>query len=76
MPFPADPQVSSIAPCADGEVVWSEWGMTATRRTTACARWPVIMFGVRDRQFSWARFYREPVQAGAPPDIPRAVSSY
>jgi ketosteroid isomerase-like protein len=51
--------------CGDGEVVWSEWQMTGTRRDgTAHQMAGVVVFGIRDGQFSWARFYLEPVQAG------------
>jgi ketosteroid isomerase-like protein len=51
--------------CYDGEVVWSEWEMAGTRRDgTAHQMAGVILFGVRDGRFSWARFYLEPVQAG------------
>ena len=51
--------------CGDADVVWSEWDMTGTRRDGAAAHMAgVIVFGVRDGLFSWARFYLEPVQAG------------
>jgi hypothetical protein len=53
--------------CCDGELVWSEWEMTGTRRDgTAHQVAGVIVFGVRGGSFSWARFYLEPVQAGGP----------
>jgi ketosteroid isomerase-like protein len=49
--------------CAGG-VTWSEWEMTGTRRDgTAHQMAGVILFGVRDGRFAWARFYLEPVQA-------------
>jgi ketosteroid isomerase-like protein len=49
----------------EGDVVWSEWEMTGTRRDgTAHHMAGVILFGVRDGRFAWARFYLEPVQAG------------
>jgi hypothetical protein len=39
--------------------------MTGTRRDNSVHQMAgVIVFGVRGRQFSWARFYLEPVQAG------------
>jgi hypothetical protein len=39
--------------------------MTGTRRDgTAHQMAGVILFGVRDERFTWARFYLEPVQAG------------
>ena len=51
--------------CRDANVVWSEWDMTGTRRDGAAAHMAgVIVFGMRDGLFSWARFYLEPVQAG------------
>ena len=53
--------------CRDAGVVWSEWDMTGTRRDGAAAHMAgVVIFGVADGQFSWARFYLEPVQAGGP----------
>jgi ketosteroid isomerase-like protein len=59
--------------CVDGEVVWSEWELTGTRRDgTAHQMAGVVLFGVRDGQFIWARFYLEPVQA-AGPDADAAV---
>jgi ketosteroid isomerase-like protein len=51
----------------DGDVTWSEWEMTGTRPDgTAHQMAGVVLFGVRDGRFSWARFYLEPVQAGGP----------
>ena len=51
--------------CRDADVVWSEWDMAGTRRDRAAAHMAgVIVFGMRDGLFSWARFYLEPVQAG------------
>jgi ketosteroid isomerase-like protein len=51
--------------CCDGEMVWSEWEMTGTRRDGSAHQMAgVVLFGVRDGLFSWARFYLEPVQAG------------
>lgn len=51
--------------CCQGEVVWSEWQMTGTRGDGAALQMAgVIIFGVRDGRFAWARFYLEPVQAG------------
>jgi ketosteroid isomerase-like protein len=57
----------------DGEVLWSEWEMSGTRRDgTAHQMAGVILFGVRDGRFIWARFYLEPVQAGGA-DVNEAV---
>ena len=51
--------------CCDGELVWSEWEMTGTRRDgTAHQMAGVVLFGIGGGSFSWARFYLEPVQAG------------
>jgi ketosteroid isomerase-like protein len=51
--------------CCDGDVVWSEWEMTGTRRDgTGHQMAGVVVFGVRDGKFAWARFYLEPVQVG------------
>ena len=51
----------------DGDVVWSEWDMAGTRPDgTAMQMAGVVIFGVRGGQFSWARWYLEPVQAGGP----------
>src|SRR5262249_20351025 len=53
--------------CCQGEVVWSEGQMTGTRGDgTTFQMAGVIIFGVRDGRFAWARFYLEPVQAGGP----------
>ena len=53
--------------CCDNEVVWSEWEMSGTRPDGSAMQMAgVILFGVRDGRFSWARFYLEPVQAGGP----------
>jgi len=60
----------------DGDVLWSEWEMTGTRRDgTAHQMAGVILFGVRNGRFSWARFYLEPVQAGGA-DVNAAVRHY
>ena len=62
--------------CRDADVVWSEWDMTGTRRDGAAAHMAgVIVFGVRDGLFSWARFYLEPVQAGGV-DVNQAVRQH
>jgi ketosteroid isomerase-like protein len=51
--------------CCQDQVVWSEWEMTGTRADSTALRMAgVMIFGVRDRRFSWVRFYLEPVQAG------------
>jgi ketosteroid isomerase-like protein len=60
----------------DGEVVWSEWEMTGNRADgTAQQMAGVIIFGVHGGQFTWARFYLEPVQAGGP-DVNQALRQH
>jgi ketosteroid isomerase-like protein len=71
--FVPDITARVLRSCADGDVVWSEWEMTGTRRDNSVHQMAgVIVFGVRDGQFSWARFYLEPVQA-AGADVNEAV---
>ena len=49
----------------DGDVAWSEWEMSGTRRDgTVHQVAGVVVFGVDGDEFTWARFYLEPVQAG------------
>jgi hypothetical protein len=45
---------------ADGETLWSEWRWAGTGLEMA----GVIVFGVRDGRFAWARLYVEPVEHG------------
>jgi hypothetical protein len=62
--------------CCDGEVVWSEWEMTGTRPDGSLLQTAgVIIFGVDDGRFAWARFYLEPVQTGGP-DVDGAVHQH
>jgi ketosteroid isomerase-like protein len=62
--FVPDISARVLRSCADGDVVWSEWEMTGTRRDNSVHQMAgVIVFGVRDGRFAWARFYLEPVQA-------------
>src|SRR5215469_14681988 len=57
----------------DGDVVWSEWHMAGTRPDGAALQMAgVVIFGIRDGLFSWARWYLEPVQAGGP-DVNEAL---
>ena len=63
--FVPDITARVLRSCCDGDVVWSEWEMAGTRRDgTAHQMAGVVVFGVRDGGFAWARFYLEPVQAG------------
>ena len=71
--FAAVPDLSAtvLRSCGD-EVVWSEWEMTGTRPDGVTLKMAgVIIFGVGDGRFTWARFYLEPVQAG--PDVNQTV---
>jgi ketosteroid isomerase-like protein len=64
-------EVSRVA--VDGNVVWSEWEMRGTRVDGVPQTMRgVIIFGISDDRASWARFYLEPVDAGAD-DIDGAV---
>jgi len=48
-----------------GQVIWTEWEMTGTRRdgSAHCMR-GVVILGVGDGVAQWARFYLEPVELG------------
>jgi ketosteroid isomerase-like protein len=74
--FVPDITVRVLRSCADPGVVWSEWEMTGTRHDHSVHQMAgVIVFGVHDGLFSWARFYLEPVQAGGP-DVNEAVARH
>ena len=48
---------------AEGETEWSEWIWQGTHEDgTALDMAGVIVFGVRDGRFAWARLYVEPVE--------------
>jgi ketosteroid isomerase-like protein len=67
--FAALPDITAgvLRSCSSGEAVWSEWEMTGTRSDGVAMQMAgVIIFGVRAGQFSWARWYLEPVQVGGP----------
>ena len=50
---------------ADGEIEWSEWSWQGTHEDgTALDMAGVIIFGVRDGRFAWARLFVEPVERG------------
>jgi ketosteroid isomerase-like protein len=60
-----DIRASVVASVVDGDVIWSEWEMRGTRRDGAQHLMRgVIIFGVRDEQAAWARFFLEPVDPG------------
>jgi hypothetical protein len=61
--FLPDLRVEVTRSAVDGEVVWTEWEMTGTRRdgSTHCMR-GVVIFGVGAGVARWARFYLEPVE--------------
>jgi ketosteroid isomerase-like protein len=65
--FVPDITAQVLRSCADGDVAWSEWDMTGTRRDGSEHHMAgVVIFGVRESRFTWARFYLEPVEAGGP----------
>jgi ketosteroid isomerase-like protein len=68
--FVPDITAQVLRHCCDQEMVWSEWEMSGIRRDgTTHQMAGVVLFGVSDGLFSWARFYLEPVQAvGYGPD--------
>jgi ketosteroid isomerase-like protein len=71
--FVPDVTARVLRQSCDGDVVWSEWTMSGTRRDgTAHQMAGVVLFGVSDAGFAWARFYLEPVQAGGA-DVSEAV---
>ncbi len=50
---------------ADERTAWSEWEMRGTRRDgSPHAMRGVVIFGVEGSEFTWARFYLEPVEEG------------
>jgi ketosteroid isomerase-like protein len=63
-----------LATAVDGDTAWSEWEMSGRRPDgTAHLMRGVIIFGVRDGQAAWARFYLEPVET-AGGDVDAAVA--
>jgi ketosteroid isomerase-like protein len=55
-----------VRTAVDGDVIWSEWEMRGTRRDGQPHQMRgVIIFGVAEGVATWARFYLEPVDAGA-----------
>ena len=61
-----DVRAEIVRRAVDGDSVWTEWEMTGTRGDGSAHRMRgVVIFGVRDGVASWARFYLEPVDAGA-----------
>jgi ketosteroid isomerase-like protein len=58
-------ELLAAADAADGETVFTEWRWQGTHRDgTALEMAGVIVFGVRDGRFAWARLYVEPVLQG------------
>ena len=64
--FAAVPDIAAqVHWVADQETAWSEWEMRGTRRDgSAHVMRGVVIFGVKNGEASWARFYLEPVQEG------------
>ena len=53
---------ASVRWVEDGSTVWSEWDMHGTLPDGRPHRMAgVVVFGVEDGRFTWARFYLEPV---------------
>ncbi len=60
----------------DGDVAWTEWEMSGTRRDgSAHLMRGVVIFTVADGQASAARFYLEPVEQGGG-DVEAAVRTH
>jgi len=61
-----DVTAAVLRTAVDGEVVWSEWELAGHRPDGVVqVLRGVIIFGVSGDQLAWARFYLEPVDAGA-----------
>ena len=65
--FAAVPDLTADATwIADDRTIWSEWEMRGTRRDgEPHLMRGVVIFGLRDGNAAWARFYLEPVDHGA-----------
>ena len=60
--FVPDLRAEVTRSAVDGDVVWSEWEMSGTRRDGSTHRMRgVVIFGVESDVARWARFYLEPV---------------
>ena len=60
-----DITVEVLRTAVDGDTIWTEWEHRGTRPDgSAHVMRGVVIFGVADGAFGWARFYLEPVQAG------------
>lgn len=63
--FVPDITTKVLRSSVEGDTVWSEWEHRGTRANGSphvmCG---VVIFGVKDGLFTWARFYLEPVQEG------------
>ena len=64
--FVPDLRAEVARTAVDGDVVWTEWEMTGTRRdgSAHCMR-GVVIFCVNGGVARWARFYLEPVDLSA-----------
>jgi ketosteroid isomerase-like protein len=65
--FSAVPDLTTdVTWVGDDQAVWSEWEMRGTRRDgQPHLMRGVVIFGLRDGEAAWARFYLEPVDDGA-----------
>ncbi len=71
--FVPDVRARVIRSVVDGEMIWSEWEMSGTRRDgSRHLMRGVIIFGVTGETIASARFYLEPVDDG-PSGVDQAV---
>jgi ketosteroid isomerase-like protein len=64
--FAAVPDITAqvLRSAVDGETAWTEWEHRGTRQDgSQHLMRGVVIFGVRDGEAKWARFYLEPVHA-------------
>lgn len=62
--FAAVPDIATrlVRVTGDGDVVWTEWEMSGTRRDGGAHRMAgVFIFGVENDQIRWGRIFLEPV---------------
>jgi|SRR3954454_1713375 ketosteroid isomerase-like protein len=61
--FVPDLRAEVLRAAFDGEIAWTEWEMTGTRRDGSGHHMRgVVVFCVQDGVARWARFYLEPVE--------------
>ncbi|MCU1550879.1 MAG: hypothetical protein JWR36_1439 [Glaciihabitans sp.] len=58
-----DLQATIVDSAVSGDVVWSEWRMTGTRRDGSAHEMAgIIVFTIRDAEIAHATFYLEPIE--------------